>query len=129
MLLKMKSSNKEIPEMEPEIVEERNGITQISTEGSTIAFHFSGEIDATNYEEIQEQIFAKLEESSFQAIEIRMRNVTYISSAGLRMFSTVKKKTQELGLELKLVGVRSDILKLFKITGYAGAFHMELLEE
>lgn len=127
MFLKMKKAiTTEVP---TEAVEEQNGITQISMEDGKILFDFSGEIDAANYEEIQGQIFSKLEEIQCQSIEIRMRNVTYISSAGLRMFSTVKKKTQELGYELQLTEVRSDILKLFKITGYAGAFHIKLLEE
>ena len=58
-----------------------------------------------------------------------MKEVTYVSSAGLRMFSAVNQKATENIISYKLIQMKESISKLFQLTGYASAFTIELLEE
>lgn len=83
-------------------------------------------IDAKNYESIQNSAIEFLkkcrEDSNFI---FDLDNVIYVSSAGLRMFSSVNKVAQELNVDYKLINLRKDILKLFQLTGYASIFKIE----
>ena len=83
-------------------------------------------IDAKNYESIQLDATAILkkctEDSSFV---FDLDNVVYVSSAGLRMFSSVNKVAQEQNVSYKLINLRKDILKMFQLTGYASIFKIE----
>lgn len=85
----------------------------------------SGKIDATNFEQIQKEALEFLEREDVTGLIFQFKKVSYVSSAGLRMFSAVHKKTEELGKSYKLVQMRVDILKLFQMTGYASAFCIE----
>lgn len=107
----------------------KNGILDSKIEDNEMTVFLSGKIDATNFEEIQEKAFELLEKENTKAFVFDMNDVSYVSSAGLRMFSAVNRKATEIGISYKLSKMREDIMKLFQMTGYASAFCIELKEE
>lgn len=83
-------------------------------------------IDAKNYESIQKDAVAILKKCSEDShFVFDLNNVIYVSSAGLRMFSSVNKVAQEQNVNYKLINLRKDILKMFQLTGYASIFKIE----
>ncbi len=83
-------------------------------------------IDAKNFEDIQTKAINLLQDDDKIAeFVFDLDNVIYVSSAGLRMFSSVNKVAQERDVEYRLVNLRKDILKMFQLTGYASIFRIE----
>lgn len=85
-------------------------------------------IDAKNFEEIQKKATELL--NGDECVDIAdfvfdLDNVIYVSSAGLRMFSSINKVAQDLNVNYKLINLRRDILKMFQLTGYASIFEIE----
>lgn len=106
-----------------------NGIINTETNEDTIIVYLSGKIDASNFEEIQDTVFNLINTEGIHNFIFNMNDVSYVSSAGLRMFSAVNHKAAELAISYKLIKMREDILKLFQMTGYASAFYIELKED
>lgn len=83
-------------------------------------------IDAKNFEDIQTKAINLLQDDDkITEFVFDLDNVIYVSSAGLRMFSSVNKVAQERDVEYRLVNLRKDILKMFQLTGYASIFRIE----
>ena len=89
----------------------------------------SGKIDASNYEQIQTEVSALLQAGGIESFAFDVNEVTYVSSAGLRMFSAVNKMCKNNRISYKLSGLREDIMKMFQLTGYASVFKIEVKEE
>lgn len=95
-----------------------------NTEPGVLNVKLAGKIDANNHEDIQleaHEILLKAG-SNVDAFEFDVNDVTYVSSAGLRMFSSVSKECKNKGIAYSLVGLRKDILRMFQLTGYANIF-------
>ena len=82
-------------------------------------------IDARNYEEIQNEIIEILKNRDINNFVFDLDNVSYVSSAGLRMFSAVNKVASENCIDYKLINLVSEIYRMFELTGYASAFKIE----
>lgn len=109
--------------------QEQSKILSIIGADGIATISLSGKIDALCFAEIQEKAVALLDQENVVGIVFDMKNVSYVSSAGLRMFSAVHKKSVSAGKSYKLTQIRGDILKLFQMTGYASAFCLEMQEE
>lgn len=120
---------KKPPIVLPEEKETKSGVAKVEKEEDAVKIFLAGEIDAGNFEEIESEIRKLISESEQGVFLFDMEEVSYISSAGLRMFSNIKKALSEQKRELKLVQVRGDIFKLFRMTGYSGAIPMEMKTE
>lgn len=105
-----------------------NGIIDTKIDKEEIIVYLAGDIDAFNFEKIQETVFTLLEENAPVTFIFDMNEVSYVSSAGLRMFSAINQKALETGTAYKLTNMREDIMKMFQMTGYASAFCIELKE-
>lgn len=81
-------------------------------------------VDAKNFQEIEKEAKDEINSASgdIAEIEFNLANVTYVSSAGLRMFSAINSLSQEHGLDYSVVDLRKDILKMFQLTGYSSIF-------
>lgn len=130
--MNLKKFNREVQEEEKknEEIPVTNGILSVDTDesGNTLVL-LSGKIDANNFQDIQRIAFELLDEKKVQALTFDMYAVTYVSSAGLRMFSAVNQKSVENGVSYKLTRMRESTSKLFQLTGYASAFCIEVVEE
>lgn len=104
-------------------------IKEILTENNVTTVKLSGKIDARNFEDIQIKVSSIVDNEPIDGLVFDMDEVTYVSSAGLRMFSAINQVTAEKGLSYKLTNMREDIIKMFQMTGYASAFCIEAKNE
>jgi len=126
MLLGLKKSS------EPESTDTSvivNGIINHKIDNNECKIVLSGKIDANNHEEIQTTVLDIINTNQITVLSMDLDAVTYVSSAGLRMFAMVHHKTIDKSISYKLINMREDILKLFQMTGYASAFHIEVKTE
>ena len=100
------------------------GFKTVNKELATITIVLDGKIDATNYTDIE--ILEEMKDEAVKTIVFDLNEVTYISSAGLRMFSGINQECLRLGKNLiKLINVNEELYKLFKMCGYTSSFEFE----
>lgn len=123
--------NKDKKETETAVKEETRqsvditGFDSYELENGNMTIYLTGKIDASNSETIQECIANLIDENELSELIFDMNDVTYVSSAGLRMFSALNQKSIEYSIEYRLINMRQDIQKMFQMTGYASAFSIE----
>lgn len=123
--------NKDKKETETAVREETRqsvditGFDSYELENGNMTIYLTGKIDASNSETIQECIANLIDENELSELIFDMNDVTYVSSAGLRMFSALNQKSIEYSIEYRLINMRQDIQKMFQMTGYASAFSIE----
>lgn len=61
----------------------------------------------------------------FQRVVLNMRDLEYLSSAGLRVIKKLSVKMSKKGGELVLTNVNSMIMEVFEITGFVGILKFE----
>ena len=90
----------------------------ISTEkkGTEVTLHISGRLDTITAPELEKAINAMPEDA--KELTLDMAEVTYISSAGLRVLLGAQKKMNKLGA-MKLTGVCEAVMEVLEITGFA----------
>ena len=102
------------------------GFKTVNKELPTITIVLEGKIDATNYTDIENKILEEMKDEAIKTIVFDLNEVTYISSAGLRMFSGINQECLRLGKNLiKLINVNEELYKLFKMCGYTSSFEFE----
>lgn len=106
-----------------------DGITNVQKENGTCTIFLTGKIDAANYEAIRDEAIGHIEEDDVDELVFDMDEVVFVSSAGLRMFSSVNQRIAELEKDYMLVNLREDMMKFFQMTGYSSAFCIKLKEE
>lgn len=89
-------------------------ITSTYNDGQlTIAI--SGRVDAAEAQNLQQEALALVNEhSDAQSIIVDASQMTFISSLGLRVMLTLKKKVDDT----KIIGVNADVYNVFSITGF-----------
>lgn len=75
-----------------------------------------GQIDTGTCGEFETAI---LEQKLGVDIVCDFKDVTYVSSAGLRVILTIDKSQKELSKKFVLINVPNDVLEVFKMTGFA----------
>ena len=55
---------------------------------------------------------------------INVKDLEYISSAGLRVFLSAQKKMQKIG-SMKVINVREEVMEVFEMTGFADILTIE----
>lgn len=115
---------------DPKQAEMINGITgtEISEEGIGI-IRLSGKIDQSNSEDILASMLQMITRENIHTFIFDMKDVVYVSRAGLVMFSTANIKAGEYEKAYKLIQLRADIMKVFQMMGYSAAFSIEANEE
>ena len=80
-----------------------------------------GRIDTTNADEFKEELFNALENSSNLMIDLK--ETDYISSSGLRVFLSAKKKLSDKGA-FSIINANANILEIFEMTGFTEMFQV-----
>lgn len=84
-------------------------------------------IDASSAPKLDKQLKDLLAAGEDELI-IDMEETTYISSVGLRAFVSAQKKLNKTGGSMTLTKVKSCIMEIFEVTGFAGVLTIELEE-
>lgn len=107
-------------------MEENKFFTVEHNEDSVVVtFVEESKVDATNYSEIEEIVMNFIDTMSESEFVFDLKNVIYVSSAGLRMFSAINNAVSDAGIDYKLINLKKNILSMFQLTGYSSMFKVE----
>lgn len=96
--------------------------TNISNQNLIISL--KGRLDTMTSPQLEEEIrHCSLDE--FETVTLNMRELEYVSSAGLRIILSLYKKITKLGGNLKLVNVNDMVMELFSMTGMSDYLDIE----
>ncbi|MCX8070227.1 MAG: STAS domain-containing protein [Thermodesulfovibrionales bacterium] len=90
-------------------------------EGDFLVISISGRIDAVTSTELEKALIAKLEVGEMKLIA-DMKDVEYISSAGLRVFLLIAKKLNTQKGKLVFFNLQKMIEDVFKVSGFYSLF-------
>ena len=92
---------------------------EISTErdGGTVVAMPTGRMDGSNAREFQDALDAVIQDND-RALILDFGEVSYISSAGLRVLLVTAKTLQGNGAELSLCSLDDPIREVFSISGF-----------
>lgn len=87
----------------------------------TLTIFLKGKVNSSNSEETEEEIGRILKENSFKSLVFDLGELTYISSAGLRILLGVKQEHEDT----KLVKVSDPIYEIFVMVGFDSVLTIE----
>ena len=90
-------------------------------DGSTLVFALDGRLDTTTAPELESALG---DLNGVKELVIDMKNLEYISSAGLRVILKAQKIMNEQG-SMKLKNVGESIMEVFEITGFSDFLTIE----
>lgn len=80
-----------------------------------------GHIDSANAEETEKAIFDYLKANPYESILIDAKELSYISSAGLRIILKLRKSCENL----RIINASSEVFDIFQITGFTEMIPIE----
>ena len=96
------------------IVEERNN--------NVLTLKIEGRLDTTTAPTLEKTINDILD--GVTELILDMNQLTYVSSAGLRVLLSSQKKMNKIGT-MKLIGVCEDVMEVFEMTGFVDILNIE----
>lgn len=96
---------------------------EISNDNELTIAKISGRIDATNSDELQNNI-VELIASGATKLVIDFSGVNYISSAGLRSILTATKEIMKKSGKLAIFGMQSNIRDVFDMSGFSSIMNI-----
>ena len=86
-----------------------------------LTINLSGRIDSNNAEEIESEISSQLAKFSGETPIFDAENLSYISSAGLRVLLKFRKMS---GGKLDVINASDDVYNIFEVTGFTELFNV-----
>ncbi len=88
-------------------------------EGTALVLKSDGEVrvDGTNASEFQDAVKSEISETD-RVVVLDMQDVTYMSSAGLRVVLLIVKDLKRQGGELAVCSLRDQVKEVFVISGF-----------
>ena len=83
-----------------------------------------GRID-TNTAPVLEQEMAKHVDAGINSIIFDLKDINYISSAGLRVLLYYSQTMEDIDGEIKAINENADIHKIFDMTGFLDILHID----
>lgn len=84
----------------------------------------SGRLDTFSAPQLEEVIS---DLSDLNTLVFDLKNLVYISSAGLRILLTAQKKMNRLG-KMKIINVSEDVMDILEMTGFSSIMTIEQLK-
>lgn len=97
-------------------------ITHTESENNTIILTAQGSIDSTSADDL-DSYFQPFLTNQPKRILFDMREIRYISSAGLRVLLTVQKTLKPTGGEIVLCGINDNVKQVIELSGFHALFH------
>ena len=95
---------------------------QTQTEGTTCTIKLSGRLDTTTAPELENAVNESI--GSAETLIFDLAELSYTSSAGLRVFLKAQKQMSRQGT-MKLRNVCPDIMEIFDVTGFTEILTIE----
>jgi anti-anti-sigma factor len=83
----------------------------------------TGRIDALSFSHIQ-KVFDELILAGERTLLVDMAGVSYVSSAGLRVFIVAQKELTKVGGEIVLSGINEQVFEIFRMSGFTQVFRI-----
>ena len=91
-------------------------------ENGTAVFSLTGRLDTTTAPELEQE--AKTSLTGVSELVIDMKELDYISSAGLRVLLSAQKTMNKQG-SMKIINANDTILEIFEVTGFSDILTIE----
>ncbi len=88
---------------------------RLDNNNDVFTIFLTGEIDAQNAPTVQEELNNLLKERINELLVFDAKDLSYISSAGLRMLLSVQKET---GQKLSVVNISPEVMDIFEMAGF-----------
>lgn len=85
-----------------------------NVENEKLTIYFRGELNSSNSEETEKEIDGILSKSQFKSVVLDFEELTYISSAGLRIILKIKREHDDT----KVVNVIDEVFDVFEMVGF-----------
>lgn len=95
---------------------------EITKETESLTMKLGGRLDTTTAPELEKAFEENMEVSKDLILD--MKELEYISSAGLRVLLAAQKKMNQTG-KMKLTGVSDEVMEVFEITGFSDILTIE----
>ena len=86
-------------------------------QGDSLVLITDGRVDGTNATDFQDAMKGAIQESD-RAVVLDFENLTYISSAGLRVVLLVAKDLQQQGAQFAACSLTESVKEVFVISGF-----------
>ncbi len=85
-------------------------------ENGKLTILVSGRVDTTTASELEKTIFDSID--GITELVLDLKEMSYISSAGLRVLLKAEKKMKAQG-EMRLINVNNDVMEILDMTGFS----------
>jgi anti-anti-sigma factor len=92
-------------------------------QGDVAVLAVTGRIDTTTSAQLETALSAAVASATHRVV-LDLAGVDFISSQGLRVLLSALKTARHLGGDVKLCGLRAEIVQIFRISGFATLFDM-----
>ena len=89
---------------------------QINRTGQNLTVQLSGKLDTLTSQQFEKELLPELEE--IQELILDMKDLTYVSSAGLRVILSCQKKMNFTHGQMIIKNVNELIMEIFETTGF-----------
>ena len=95
-----------------------------NVENDVINIKLEGRLDTTTSPELQEELDKLLTKTKFNLI-LDFKDLSYVSSAGLRVLLSAQKKANDLVGNVVIRNVSDSIMEVFEMTGFSDFLNIE----
>ena len=97
-------------------------VTKIK-EGDKLTIKLSGRIDTNTASQLEKDVYDDLKE--FKKIYVDCKELTYLSSAGIRVMIMMRRVLGENGGKLVILNVEGGVKEVFDVTGLSSSFDLD----
>jgi len=107
-----------------------DGLISITSEskGDVLILRFNGRLDAISSPTAESKVFDYVNNGQYKLL-FDVREMDYLSSAGMRMLLSVTKKLRSLSGKLVLFAVTSSVMDILKMSGFDHVLEIVQTEE
>jgi anti-sigma B factor antagonist len=95
---------------------------EIKRNAEEIILQIAGRLDTTTAPALDKSILENI--NGIKSLVLDLKELEYISSAGLRVLLSAQKKMQQIG-EMKVINVCEEVMEIFEITGFVEILSIE----
>jgi anti-sigma B factor antagonist len=93
-------------------------------EKDVLTISLEGELNSVNSESVGEEIDKIIEDKAFKSLVLDFDNVSYISSAGLRIFLAARKHLSTDN-EMTIINASPSVMEVLELTGFTKILNIE----
>ena len=97
--------------------------TNIKTENTKLSVSIKGRVDTQTAPKLETDVLSKLD--GISELELDLTDMSYISSAGLRVLLICQKKMNAVSGKMVVKNPNEMVMEIFDVTGFSDIFTIE----